>query len=623
MSAKYDVKLGDDFSGPAGAVVAAIKAIKGGAGGAAASMQQFGHGLTQMSGQGRGLAQPVAQLRQMKTGADAAAGGAMRLGTATEAIGPALQRATNNTMLLGAALRMAWGAAKAIGAAVLGFGQRLLSSAGFSSSLEFGLTRFLGSASAAKSEIAAILELSNKYGMDFQKTGEDFKNLVSAGFGAEAAKDMLKLKADLLAMSTGSVEGLGKIESAFAEIAKSQASGRMEADGFNRILENLPVTKMQILEKLAPKLGKSLAELQKTEMTKLPVDKLVEAIKEATLGATGAAAVGETALKKQLETLGGAAGLVQNRAKNFVDQIAMGISSPELTKAVGGLQGIFDSPEAARLAEGTAAGISGLEDAAAAAMPAIAALIEGMMAGWNVVAPAISAVVDGMRSLMGATGQSESSWKSFGKAIGAVFGAIGMGVAIVVAAITLIIDSVVGAYNAIANLPEELSSVWGLITEGISGAGGAILGAAVSLGSSIVSGIASGITGSASWVIDTITSLCGDVIGWAKKILHIGSPSKVFADIGANTAAGFAQGIDAGASASDSAMNGMMAPPPPQGGGLGGGGGHTFNVQIDTGGAYGAAQTTSDPPAFAAAVREMMVSDLADELERMLVQVGG
>ena len=66
----------------------------------------------------------------------------------------------------------------------------------------------------------------------------------------------------------------------------------------------------------------------------------------------------------------------------------------------------------------------------------------------------------------------------------------------------------------------------------------------VSIGSNIIQGLVNGITGAAGRVVDAIGGVVNDAIGWAKSLLGIASPSKVFKEIGDFTMQGFEEGID-------------------------------------------------------------------------------
>lgn len=71
-------------------------------------------------------------------------------------------------------------------------------------------------------------------------------------------------------------------------------------------------------------------------------------------------------------------------------------------------------------------------------------------------------------------------------------------------------------------------------------------GRVVSIGSNIIQGLVNGITGAAGRVIDAIGGVVGDAIDWAKGLLGIASPSKVFAEIGDFTMQGMEEGINGG-----------------------------------------------------------------------------
>ncbi|WP_273445715.1 phage tail protein [Thermophilibacter provencensis] len=71
-------------------------------------------------------------------------------------------------------------------------------------------------------------------------------------------------------------------------------------------------------------------------------------------------------------------------------------------------------------------------------------------------------------------------------------------------------------------------------------------GRVVSIGSNIIQGLVDGIRGAAGRVISAIGGVVNDAIGWAKGLLGIASPSKVFKEIGDFTMQGMEEGINGG-----------------------------------------------------------------------------
>lgn len=64
------------------------------------------------------------------------------------------------------------------------------------------------------------------------------------------------------------------------------------------------------------------------------------------------------------------------------------------------------------------------------------------------------------------------------------------------------------------------------------------------IGRDMIAGLKDGISGAAGSVTDAVGNAAGDAVGWAKDRLGIGSPSRVFADIGADMMRGMELGIE-------------------------------------------------------------------------------
>lgn len=81
------------------------------------------------------------------------------------------------------------------------------------------------------------------------------------------------------------------------------------------------------------------------------------------------------------------------------------------------------------------------------------------------------------------------------------------------------------------------------------------------IGSQMINGLVEGIKAAAGGILTAMTGAVTGAIDGAKNLLGIHSPSKVFAEIGVNTGAGMAQGVDASADKVQGALEGMVAPP--------------------------------------------------------------
>lgn len=117
------------------------------------------------------------------------------------------------------------------------------------------------------------------------------------------------------------------------------------------------------------------------------------------------------------------------------------------------------------------------------------------------------------------------------------------------------------------------------------------------VGVALIDGLSSGLISAGPKVLQAITGVASGAIAAAKKVLGIKSPSKVFAEIGENTAAGMAEGVDSGSADVQTGLEKMAVPPSITTAGAsaekgaGGSGGNvyaTITVQVDGAGKDGA-----------------------------------
>lgn len=133
------------------------------------------------------------------------------------------------------------------------------------------------------------------------------------------------------------------------------------------------------------------------------------------------------------------------------------------------------------------------------------------------------------------------------------------------------------------------------------------------IGSMLVQGLIDGIVGKGQAVVDSVTGIANGAVDAAKRALGIASPSRVFAEIGVHTAAGFSQGIDQGMPDAQSSIESLTSPEPAQ---LGAG----SSSSSGSGG-----EITIAPGAFVfhgVAGAEDAVGLFTEALERLAAQIG-
>jgi hypothetical protein len=216
--------------------------------------------------------------------------------------------------------------------------------------------------------------------------------------------------------------------------------------------------------------------------------------------------------------------------------------------------------------------------------------------------------------------------KWFGVFAAVVVGVVAVAIGVFVVALGVAAAAIGAATFAIGWLITNFTQIPGIVIGAISSAFNFVVtkigevvawlqGLSLSgIGQALIDGLVAGITGGAGAILNAMTGAVSGAIDGAKKLLGIASPSKVFAEIGANTAAGMAQGVDAGSTDVASSVDAMLAPPsaaPAATAPAGSGGGHTFTFNISG--------SAADGDSIAAKVREAVTAILEGDL----AQLGG
>ena len=167
-------------------------------------------------------------------------------------------------------------------------------------------------------------------------------------------------------------------------------------------------------------------------------------------------------------------------------------------------------------------------EAALQAIKGIVDIVLGLIHGdwsrvWNGIKELIGGILNGIVALIrGTLGVAAAAARALGKAI---------------------LDGIIDLLKQIAGkATQALGALWAAL----KGLVGRALSAGAEIGRAIMEGVAHGVTGAIGGAIHAVTGAVGSVLGHAKGLLHINSPSLVFSDeVGRPISEGIAHGITA------------------------------------------------------------------------------
>ena len=146
---------------------------------------------------------------------------------------------------------------------------------------------------------------------------------------------------------------------------------------------------------------------------------------------------------------------------------------------------------------------------------------------WNGIVAFFTPVINGIRTtITNAVNAIRSTWTSVWNSISSFFSGIWNGM-----------RNAVG--NAVGFIGDKVRGIKDTVVGALSGAGEWLR----DTGRNLIQGLINGIGDMFGWVRDKICSLGDNILGWAKGVLGIGSPSKIFAQYGRWLDEGLAIGI--------------------------------------------------------------------------------
>jgi hypothetical protein len=402
-----------------------------------------------------------------------------------------------------------------------------------SAALEAGNARdsaqsLMGVLTAGQGEKALKLVdgLAEQLGMRFDVARQAFVDFRKAGLDNKQAAALLKLKADLDAVDS---------------------SGKLSAEAVSKVLSHKGKAgtseEMALLAKQAGVLGN-----------------------------------GAKAAEARFTTLGGALASIDNTKTVALQQIFDRIS-PSIAAAASKVALFLDqfvnSEKGIKLLDKLGDTISWVVDTAVSSLPLIAKTLDGLITAGEMVVNAYNAVADVFATNSTAAAIASAAFTGL-KVVGTILvGALAL-VAGAAAAMTAPLFLAVGAVLAVTGaIASALSYIFNLGSE------------MAKAGSAIIDGLIGGIMSKIANVKAVIGNLASSISGGFKSALGIASPSKVFAQFGKHTAAGYEQGVDkhmpTGEDFADKVAPGGSAAPVASAGAAttGGGGGVGAGVYIE------------------------------------------
>lgn len=160
---------------------------------------------------------------------------------------------------------------------------------------------------------------------------------------------------------------------------------------------------------------------------------------------------------------------------------------------------------------------------------------------WNAIVKFFTPIINGIRNtITNAVNAIKSTWTSIWNSISSFFTGIWNGM-----------KNAVG--NAVGFIGDKVRGIKDTVFGALRGAGGWLR----DTGRNLIQGLINGIGDMFGWVRDKICSLGSNVLSWAKGVLGIGSPSRIFKQYGQWLDEGLAIGIDDAASRVGKAMDEM------------------------------------------------------------------
>ena len=402
-------------------------------------------------------------------------------------------------------LVMIAGASLALGAAIA---PRIIELQSFKQATKFGFEQLLKSSSEAERAWSSAQSIAESTGTSITEVAGSMNQLIAQGMGVDEVTELTKRFADLKALNPGA-----KIENIALAMRQIQSTGKLQGDELNQLAENSVSTEL-VYAQLEKRLGKSREEIIKLkEAGKISSKDALAAIKEAIKVASGGREAGAVAAEMAQKTLGGSIGrlivqleklaMADNPAfakiAEFINKIANAIESGKLQPMIDAIAKGLSDMAVALGKTGDTGGIQAVADAITGFFLAVNKTIDGVrwfseniasmkttisLALWPFIA--IKEVIEALSSIFNGASSSIGGFESRVNSTSTT--------------VTAAKGSIVGAFDGLLKLDGIFSS------------------AGSNMGSALIQGIVSAISGGGG----IVSSAIGAMVGEAVKQLGLG-----------------------------------------------------------------------------------------------------
>lgn len=384
-----------------------------------------------------------------------------------------------------------------------------------------------GTAGGAAAQFDELRRMSEQLGLSVDGTVDSFKALLRMQFSPDAAKDIIRMGADLQAVGVNAEETQGVI----LTMSQIKAKGRLQSEELMQLQER-GVSGELVQEALMTRLGMTdKVKYQKTlSAGGISSDVALAAIQDAIMKKTGETSLGQAGSKYAMTTSAGRLASLRAKAENA----AIGIGdamNPVVTQVIGAgsrlLDGLAESPSVRRLGGALLGGFEKLSGWIDREMPRIVATVEPV---FDSIATGVELVTDGIDFLNENFDATNQMFKAAGFGLPKVFG-------LLAAIIGGVVLAIVGMNTAIGWVVTAVGGVISTVGQWVS--------SSYQWGENIVQGLIDGITSKVESLKTSVSGVWNTISTTFTGEAEIHSPSAATHRWGGHLGVGLASGVDA------------------------------------------------------------------------------